>query len=147
MDAKELIASKVEERKAITDYHLTTKKAQATVLRSTPTLTITVLSDQVVFMGTDTIIGSLNSDLKDQLANIVRAAAQSNIFKSTEETIIPLLLAPISQLSGKLLQAQLLFYYSLLGFITGGYRFSVNTFIIVIFILIHAILIRPPKVP
>ena len=147
MDAKELIASKVEERKTITDYHLKTKKAQATVLRSTPTLTITVLSDQVVFMGTDTIIDSLNSDLKDQLANIVRAAAQSNIFKSTEETIIPLLLAPISQLSGKLLQAQLLFYYSLLGFSTGGYRFSVNTFIIVIFILIHAILIRPPKVP
>ena len=34
MDAKELIASKVEERKALTDYHLTTKKAQATVLRS-----------------------------------------------------------------------------------------------------------------
>ena len=64
MDAKELIASKVEERKAITDYHLTTKKAQATVLRSNPTLTITVLSDQVVFMGTDTIIDSLNSDLK-----------------------------------------------------------------------------------
>ena len=147
MDAKELIASKVEERKTITDYHLKTKKAQATVLRSTPTLTITVLSDQVVFMGTDTIIDSLNSDLKDQLANIVRAAAQSNIFKSTEETIIPPLFAPISQLSGKLLQAQLLFYYSLLGFSTGGYRFSVNTFIIVIFILIHAILIRPPKVP
>ena len=47
MDAKELIVSKVEERKTITDYHLTTKKAQATVLRSNPTLTITVLSDQV----------------------------------------------------------------------------------------------------
>ena len=77
----------------------------------------------------------------------MRAAAQSNIFKSTEETIIPPLFAPISQLSGKLLQAKLLLYYSLLGFITGGYRFSVNTFIIVIFILIHAILIRPPKVP
>ena len=48
MDAKELIASKVEERKTITDYHLKTKKAQATVLRSTPTLTITVFSDQVL---------------------------------------------------------------------------------------------------
>ena len=123
MDAKELIASKVEERKAITDYHLTTKKAQATVLRSTPTLTITILSDQVVFMGTNTIIDSLNYDIKDQLANLVRAAAKSDIFKSTEETIIPPLFAPISQLSGKLLQAQLLFYYSLLGFSTGGYRF------------------------
>ena len=147
MDAKELIASKVEERKAITDYHLTTKKAQATVLRSTPTLTITILSDQVVFMGTDTIIDSLNYDIKDQLANIVRAAAKSDIFKSTEETIIPPLFAPISQLSGKLLQAQLLFYYSLLGFSTGGYRFNVTTFIIVIFILNHAIIICPPKVP
>jgi hypothetical protein len=52
MDAKELIARKVEERKAITDYHLTTKKAQATVLGSTPTLTITVRYRTVPYLFT-----------------------------------------------------------------------------------------------
>ena len=66
MNVKELIASKLEQRKKITEYHLTTKKAQASVLRSIPTLTVTLLLDQVVFMGTDTIINSLNPELKDQ---------------------------------------------------------------------------------
>ena len=63
MNVKELIASKLEQRKKITEYHLTTKKAQASVLRSIPTLTVTLLLDQVVFMGTDTIINSLNPEL------------------------------------------------------------------------------------
>ena len=37
MNIKELIATKLEERKTITEYHLTTKKTQASVLRSIPT--------------------------------------------------------------------------------------------------------------
>ena len=120
MNLKELIASKLEERKTITEYHLTTKKTQASVLRSIPTLTVTILLDQVVLMGTDTIIDSLNPELRVQLEKIVGAAAKSEMFKTTEEKIIPPLFAPITQLSSKLLQSQLLLFLSLLGFSTGG---------------------------
>ena len=143
MNVKELIASKLEQRKKITEYHLTTKKAQASVLRSIPTLTVTLLLDQVVFMGTDTIINSLNPELKDQLEKIVGNAAKSEMFKTTEEKILPPLFAPIAQLSSKLLQSQLLLYLSLLGFSTGGYRFCFNNFVVIsVFIILHAILIH-----
>ena len=143
MNVKELIASKLEQRKKITEYHLTTKKAQASVLRSIPTLTVTLLLDQVVFMGTDTIINSLNPELKDQLEKIVGNAAKSEMFKTTEEKILPPLFAPIAELSSKLLQSQLLLYLSLLGFSTGGYRFCFNNFVVIsVFIILHAILIH-----
>ena len=122
MTIKELIATKLEERKTITEYHLTTKKTQASVLRSIPTLTVTILLDQVVLMGTDTIIDSLNPELRVQWEKIVGAAAKSEMFKTTEEKNIPPLFAPITQLSSKLLQSQLLLFLSLLGFSTGGYR-------------------------
>ena len=124
---KEIINISKNDRKILTVFNQQTIKTKDHVESDLPTITITKIFNQVVFMGNENIIAVLSAETKESLADIFEASEKTQNFVSTYQPILPKLYADLRLVdtiwTAKMMEAQTLLYFCILGFGPGGCRY------------------------
>ena len=124
---KEIINNSKKDRKVLSMFNQQRKTTKDNVELDIPTITITKIFNQLVFMGNENIIADLSAETKEGLTDIFEASEKTQNFVSTYQPILPKLYADLRLMdtiwTAKMMEAQAVIYFCILGFGAGGCRY------------------------
>ena len=127
---KEIIERSKEVRRDMTDFNKLVKFLKKQAESKPSTVTITKVGNQLVLMGNGGVIDSLDKKTGEKIIKAFEAAEYDTTFVSNYQIRLPKLFADLRLLkkkkiwTAKMMQAQALTYFCILGFGVGGFRFN-----------------------
>ena len=125
---KEIIEQSKEIRKDMAEFHKLVKFVKKQSEIKPYTVTVTKVCDQIVFMGNGSVIDSMDNKTAKMIREAFKDAENDTTFSTSYQVNLPKLFADLRLLkekkiwTSKMMQAQALTYFCVLGFGVGGFR-------------------------